>query len=154
MFISLGCDKNTVDTEFMLGLLRDAGYSLTNEEEDADVIIVNTCAFIMDAQKESIDTILEAAQYKKTGHLKKLIVTGCLSQRYKEQILKEMPEVDAVVGATAYDRIVEAIMGPERLFIEDTDALPLPDVARVNTTGGYYSYLKIAEGCDKRCSYC
>ncbi len=154
MFISLGCDKNTVDTEFMLGLLRDAGFSLTNEEEDADVIIVNTCAFIMDAQKESIDTILEAAQYKKTGHLKKLIVTGCLSQRYKEQILKEMPEVDAVVGATAYDRIVEAVTGKDRLFIEDTDALPLPETARVNTTGGYYSYLKIAEGCDKRCSYC
>lgn len=154
MFISLGCDKNTVDTEFMLGLLREKGYSLTNEEAEADVIVVNTCAFIKDALKESIDTILEAAQYKTNGKLNRLVVAGCLAQRYKEKILTEIPEVDAIVGTTAYDKIIEAIEGNEKVFIDDVNALPLPEVNRVCTTGGYYSYLKIAEGCDKHCTYC
>lgn len=154
MFISLGCDKNTVDTEFMLGLLRDNGYSLTNEEAEADVIVVNTCAFIKDALEESINTILEVAEYKKTGRLKKLVVAGCLAQRYADNIIKEIPEVDAVVGTTAYDKIVEAIEGKENRYIADVNATPLPDTKRVVTTGGYYSYLKIAEGCNKHCTYC
>ncbi len=154
MFISLGCDKNTVDTEFMLGILRDKGYNLTNEEAEADVIVVNTCAFIKDALTESINTILEAAEYKKSGNLQRLIVTGCLSQRFKDQILKEIPEVDAIVGTTAYDKIAEAVEGSEKEYIDDINALPLPDTNRVCTTGGYYSYLKIAEGCDKHCTYC
>ncbi len=154
MFISLGCDKNTVDTEYMLGLLRNAGFSLTNEEEDADVIVVNTCAFIGDAKQESVNTIIEAAQYKQNGKLQKLVVTGCLAERYKDEILSSIPEVDAVVGTTAYDKIVEAVTGKDKVFMADLNALPLPDCARVCTTGGYYSYLKIAEGCDKRCTYC
>lgn len=154
MFISLGCDKNTVDTEFMLGLLRDKGYNLTNDEAEADVIVVNTCAFISDALEESINTILEVAEFKKTGRLKRLVVAGCLAQRFSENILKQIPEVDAVVGTTAYDKIVEAVEGTGDTFIEDINALPLPETKRVVTTGGYYSYLKIAEGCDKHCTYC
>ncbi len=153
MFISLGCDKNSVDTEFMLGQLRDAGYSITNSEEEADVIVINTCAFIEDAQEESVQTILEMAEYKKSGSLSKLIVAGCLAQRYKEQIVQEIPEVDAVVGTTAIDKIVEAINDGGN-FIMDADRLPLPETARVSTTGGYFEYLKIAEGCDKHCTYC
>ncbi len=153
MFISLGCDKNTVDTEFMLGLIRERGYSLTNEESEADAIVINSCAFIKDAQQESINAIIEAAEYKKTGSLKRLIVAGCLAQRYAGEIKKEIPEVDAIVGTTAIDKICDALEGKGD-FVEDTDRLPLPDVTRVVTTGAYYSYLKIAEGCDKHCSYC
>ena len=153
MFISLGCDKNTVDTEFMLGLIRERGYSLTNEESEADAIVINSCAFIKDAQQESINAIIEAAEYKKTGSLKRLIVAGCLAQRYADEIKKEIPEVDAIVGTTAIDKICDALEGKGD-FVEDTDRLPLPDVNRVVTTGAYYSYLKIAEGCDKHCSYC
>ncbi len=153
MFISLGCDKNTVDSEFMLGMLRDRGYYLTNDEEDADVVVINTCAFIKDAQQESINSILEAAEYKKHGKLKKLIVTGCLAQRYSEMIKKEIPEVDSIVGTTAYDRILEAI-DKGSSYMADLNAMPLPKTNRVVTTGGYYAYLKIAEGCDKHCTYC
>ncbi len=153
MFISLGCDKNTVDTEFMLGLIRERGYSLTNEENEADAIVINSCAFIKDAQQESINAIIEAAEYKKTGKLKRLVVAGCLAQRYAGEIKKEIPEVDAIVGTTAIDKICDALEGKGD-FVEDTDRLPLPDVNRVVTTGAYYSYLKIAEGCDKHCSYC
>ncbi|MGN0506032.1 MAG: 30S ribosomal protein S12 methylthiotransferase RimO [Lachnospiraceae bacterium] len=158
LFVSLGCDKNLVDSEFMLGLLRDNGFSLTNEETEADIVVVNTCCFIHDAKEESIQTILELAEYKKTGRLKALIVTGCLAQRYKKEILTEIPEVDAVLGTTASDKIVEVIRevleGKQTECYADLDALPLPETARVNTTGGYYSYLKIAEGCDKHCTYC
>lgn len=158
LFVSLGCDKNLVDSEFMLGMLRDAGYSLTNEEAEADVIVINTCCFIHDAKEESIQTILEMAEYKKLGRLKVLLVTGCLAQRYKNEILEEIPEVDAVLGTTATDKIVSEINkvldGKRTEFYADLNALPLPETTRVNTTGGYYSYLKIAEGCDKHCTYC
>lgn len=158
LFVSLGCDKNLVDSEVMLGLLRDKGYSLTNEESEADVIVINTCCFIHDAKEESIQTILEMAEYKKLGRLKVLLVTGCLAQRYREEILKEIPEVDVVLGTTATDKIIscieEAMEGKQVECYAPLDALPLPDTNRVNTTGGYYSYLKIAEGCDKHCTYC
>lgn len=157
-FVSLGCDKNLVDSEVMLGLLRDAGYSLTNDEAQADVIVINTCCFIHDAKQESIDTILEMAEYKKYGRLKALVVAGCLAERYKEEIAKEIPEVDAMVGTTGIDAVVSVIQSvlsgkPQNSFC-DINALPLPDTKRVNTTGGYTAYLKIAEGCDKHCTYC
>jgi len=158
LFVSLGCDKNLVDSEVMLGLLRDKGYSLTNEETQADIIVVNTCCFIHDAKEESIQTILEMAEYKKLGRLQVLLVAGCLAQRYQTEILNEIPEVDAVVGTTAINNIVEAIEevleGKKAECYADLQALPLPETNRVNTTGGYYSYLKIAEGCDKFCTYC
>lgn len=158
LFVSLGCDKNLVDSEVMLGLLRDKGYSLTNEEAEADIIVVNTCCFIHDAKEESIQTILEMAEYKKYGRLQVLLVSGCLAQRYQTEILNEIQEVDAVIGTTATDKIVEAIdevlEGKKAERYEDLQALPLPKTNRVNTTGGYYSYLKIAEGCDKFCTYC
>ena len=158
LFVSLGCDKNLVDSEVMLGLLRDKGYSLTNEEAEADVIVVNTCCFIHDAKEESIQTILEMAEYKNLGRLQVLLVAGCLAERYRSEILTEIPEVDAVLGTTATDKIVEAIEealdGKKAERYADLQALPLPETNRVNTTGGYYSYLKIAEGCDKYCTYC
>jgi len=158
LFVSLGCDKNLVDSEVMLGLLRDRGYSLTNEEEEADVIVVNTCCFIHDAKEESIQTILEMAEYKKAGRLKVLLVSGCLAQRYQTEILTEIPEVDAVLGTTAIDKIVDviedAMSGKQTERYAGLEELPLPETNRVNTTGGYYSYLKIAEGCDKHCTYC
>lgn len=157
-FISLGCDKNLVDSEFMLGYLRDSGYHLTNEEQNAEVIIINTCCFIHDAKEESIQTILEMAEYKKNGRLKVLIVSGCLAQRYQEEIMKEIPEVDALLGTTSYDQIVEVIesviKGEKKNIFSDINYLAKTDTYRVNTTGGYYSYLKIAEGCDKHCTYC
>ena len=158
LFISLGCDKNLVDSEVMIGLLADRGYQMTDDETRADVIVINTCCFIHDAKEESIQTILEMAEYKKTGTLKALIVTGCLAQRYQEEILEEIPEVDEVLGTTSYDKIVEAIEealeGRGGVRIEDIDALPLPDTKRLVTTGGHFAYLKIAEGCDKHCTYC
>ncbi len=158
LFVSLGCDKNLVDSEVMLGLLRDKGYSLTNEEAEADIIVINTCCFIHDAKEESIQTILEMAEYKELGRLQVLLVTGCLAERYKSEILSEIPEVDAVLGTTATDKIVEAIedalSGNKTEYYADLQALPLPETNRVNTTGGYFSYLKIAEGCDKHCTYC
>lgn len=158
LFISLGCDKNLVDSEVMIGLLADKGYQMTDDETQADVIVINTCCFIHDAKEESIQTILEMAEYKKTGTLKALIVTGCLAQRYQEEILEEIPEVDEVLGTTSYDKIVDAIQealeGKNGVRIEDIDVLPLPDTKRLVTTGGHFAYLKIAEGCDKHCTYC
>lgn len=157
-FISLGCDKNLVDSEVMLGLLRDAGYSLTNDEAEAEVIVINTCCFIHDAKQESIDTILEMAEYKKEGCLKALIVAGCLAERYRKEIEEQIPEVDAMVGTTGYDAIVPVIesvlSGKAQSVFREMDVLPLPDTKRVGTTGGYTAYLKIAEGCDKHCTYC
>lgn len=157
LFISLGCDKNLVDSEVMLGIIRDKHYEITNDENQADIIIVNTCCFINDAKEESITTILEMAQYKKQN-LKALIVTGCLAQRYKEEIRKEIPEADAIVGTTGYetigDIIEEVLKGAHPENFKALDYLPQSGTARVNTTGGYYSYLKIAEGCDKHCTYC
>ncbi len=153
MFISLGCDKNTVDSEFMLGQLRDRGFFLTNDESEADCVVINSCAFIKDAQEESINAILEAAEYKKTGSLKRIVVAGCLAQRYASEIKEEIPEVDAIIGTTAIDKICDAVEGKGD-YVDNIDRLPLPDTKRVVTTGGYYAYLKIAEGCDKHCSYC
>lgn len=158
LFISLGCDKNLVDSEVMLGLLDSKGYQMVDEEDLADIIIVNTCCFIHDAKEESIQTILEMAEYKKTGRLKALIVTGCLAQRYQSEIVDEIPEVDAVLGTTSYDKIVEAVeealSGHVCIDMEDIDALPAVKTKRLVTTGGHYAYLKIAEGCDKHCTYC
>jgi ribosomal protein S12 methylthiotransferase len=158
LFISLGCDKNLVDSEVMLGLLGETGYKIVDDEKEADIIVVNTCCFIHDAKEESIQTILEMAEYKKGGRLKALIVTGCLAQRYKEEILKEMPEVDAVLGTASYHKIAETIEKAlkDGGFVElsDINGLPLVDTKRLVTTGGHFAYLKIAEGCDKHCTYC
>ena len=158
LFVSLGCDKNLVDSEVMLGLLANHGHQMVDSEEDADVIVVNTCCFINDAKEESIQTILEMAEYKKTGSIKALIVTGCLAQRYKQEIMDEIEEVDAVLGTTSYDKIVEvideALQGHKSLELTDIDALPTVDSKRLVTTGGHFAYLKIAEGCDKHCTYC
>lgn len=158
LFVSLGCDKNLVDTEVMLGLLNERGYRMVDSEEEADVIVVNTCCFIHDAKEESIQTILEMAEYKKAGTCKALIVTGCLAQRYQKEILEEIEEVDAVLGTTSYDKIVdaieEALVGQKSLELTDLDALPEVHSKRMVTTGGHFAYLKIAEGCDKHCTYC
>ena len=158
LFISLGCDKNLVDTEVMLGLLASRGYEMTDDENQADVIVINTCCFIHDAKEESIQNILEMAEYKKQGKIKALIVTGCLAQRYRKEIIDEIPEVDEVLGTTAYDKILDAVdaalKGQHEVILSDLDALPLPDTKRLVTTGGHFAYLKIAEGCDKHCTYC
>ena len=158
LFISLGCDKNLVDTEVMLGLLASRGYEMTDDETEADIIVINTCCFIHDAKEESIQNILEMAEYKKEGKVKALIVTGCLAERYRQEILDEIPEVDEVLGTTAYDRILDAVdaalAGEHSVMLADIDALPLPDTKRLVTTGGHFAYLKIAEGCDKHCTYC
>lgn len=158
LFISLGCDKNLVDTEVMLGLLASRGYEMTDDETEADIIVINTCCFIHDAKEESIQNILEMAEYKKEGKVKVLIVTGCLAQRYRQEILDEIPEVDEVLGTTAYDQILDAVdrglAGEHTVMLSDLDALPLPDTKRLVTTGGHFAYLKIAEGCDKHCTYC
>ncbi|QHQ62188.1 30S ribosomal protein S12 methylthiotransferase RimO [Anaerocolumna sedimenticola] len=158
LFVSLGCDKNLVDSEVMLGLIREKGYQITNDEKEADIIVVNTCCFINDAKEESINTILEMAEYKKTGKLRGLIVTGCLGQRYKEDIQKEISEVDAILGTSSYNEIVnviERIMeGEKTVSIKEPEEISFVNTERINTTGGYFSYLKIAEGCDKHCTYC
>ena len=164
LFVSLGCDKNLVDSEEMLGALRERGFDFTDDENEADAAIVNTCCFIMDAQKESIEQILALAERRVEGSLKALIVTGCLAQRYKQEVLKEIPEVDAVIGTTEESRIpqvLEEILSAEmpagtggKLLIGNEDERTGTDAERVVTTGGYYSYLKIAEGCDKCCTYC
>lgn len=158
LFISLGCDKNLADSEEMLGMLVEHGYTIVNDETEADVAVVNTCAFIHDAKEESISNILEMAKYKETGSLKVLLVTGCLAQRYKEEIIEEIPEVDAVLGTTSFDDIIEALDkafgGEKYLEFKDTSYLPEVETKRMITTGGYYEYLKIAEGCDKHCTYC
>jgi ribosomal protein S12 methylthiotransferase len=158
LFISLGCDKNLVDSEVMLGIIRDRGFQSTDNEKDADIIIINTCCFINDAKEESINTILEMADYKKNGKLKGLIVTGCLGQRYKEEIQNEFKEVDAILGTTSYDEIanvIDAVLeGKKSVQIKDLGYTSSVNTTRINTTGGYFSYLKIAEGCDKHCTYC
>ena len=158
LFVSLGCDKNLVDTEVMLGMLTGKGYSITDDENEADVVVINTCCFIGDAKEESINNILEMAELRKSGQIKALIVTGCLAQRYKEEIQTEIPEVDAIIGTTAIDTIVETLegvlAGQSHNHIEDINLPPVYDKKRIVTTGGHYAYLKIAEGCDKRCSYC
>ena len=158
LFISLGCDKNRVDAEKMLGLLTGEHFILTDDESQADVIIVNTCCFITPAKEESIENLLEMARYKQEGRCRALIATGCMAQRYAKEIRQSIPEVDAIVGTTAYDSIIEVIESvlsgnrPQRM--EDPARIPLPDGRRFLTTGGHYAYLKIAEGCDKHCTYC
>ena len=157
LFISLGCDKNLVDSEMMMGLLHDRGYEFTDNEEEADIIVINTCGFINDAKEESINTILEMAKYKE-NNLKALIVAGCLVERYKNEILQELPEIDASVGTTAFDKICDVVddvlADKKHNELESINKMCRPDVKRIITTGGYYSYLKIAEGCDKHCTYC
>lgn len=157
-FVSLGCDKNLVDSENMLGILKESGYQLVSEEQQADIIIVNTCCFIHDAKEESITTILEMAEYKKSGQLKALIVTGCLAERYKDEILNEIPEVDALLGTASFDEILEVIekimQGHRFALFEGLDRLPMVRSNRVLTSGTFSTYLKIAEGCDKHCTYC
>ena len=157
-FVSLGCDKNLVDSEYMLGMIRDAGYTIIDDETQADVIVINTCCFINDAKEESINTILEMAEYKKTGHAKALIVTGCLAQRYRSEIEEEIPEVDAILGTNSYDNIVSAVKevmaGKHYTNLNSLEGLPTLHTKRCVTTGGHYAHLKIAEGCNKRCTYC
>ena len=158
LFISLGCDKNLVDSEFMIGALNNGGLQLTDDENEADIIIINTCCFINDAKEESINTILEMAEYKKSGSCKSLIVTGCLAQRYKHEIFKEIPEVDAILGTNSYDAILDAVKETldNRKYqnLNTLEGLPKLDTKRMVTTGGHYAYLKISEGCNKNCSYC
>lgn len=158
LFISLGCDKNLADSEEMLGFLTGSGHEIVDSEEDADAIVINTCCFIHDAKEESVNTILEMAEYKKSGSCKALIVTGCMAQRYKEEITQEIPEVDAVLGTTSYSDIVkalnEALAGNVFHEFRSIDELPEDSGRRILTTGGHYGYLKIAEGCDKHCTYC
>ncbi|HHU72862.1 MAG TPA: 30S ribosomal protein S12 methylthiotransferase RimO [Clostridiales bacterium] len=157
-FVSLGCDKNLVDSEKMIGILKDNGYKIIDDEQMADIIIVNTCCFINDAKEESITTILEMAQYKKIGNLKSLIVTGCLAERYKKEILEEIPEVDALLGTASFDDIMDVMnelnTGKKSMIFQDLDRIPKTSSRRVLTSGSYSSYLKIAEGCDKHCTYC
>ena len=158
LFISLGCDKNLADSEEMLGLLTAGGHEITDDETQADAIVINTCCFIKDAKEESVETILEMAEYKKTGSCHALIVTGCMAQRYQKEIIEEGPEVDAVLGTTSYGDIVkaleEAVAGNHFEEFRDIDYLPDTGSKRVLTTGGHFGYLKIAEGCDKHCTYC
>lgn len=157
--ISLGCDKNLVDTEMMLGLLNRDGYTFTDDEYEADVIVINTCCFIGDAKEESVNTILEMAQRKIDGNCKALIVTGCLAQRYKQEIIDEIPEVDGILGTSTYDEISNVLkkaLGGEGSVscFHELDLLPQTETDRILTTGGHYAFLKIAEGCDKHCTYC
>lgn len=159
LFVSLGCDKNLVDSEHMLGDLMEHGYTICDDEADADIIVVNTCSFIADAMEESIQNIIEMGQYKESGKLKALIVTGCLAQRFTDDILKDLPEVDAIIGTNSYDELINAIdevlakKDVKPVYKKDLTGLPR-DGKRVLTTGGHYAYLKIAEGCNKRCTYC
>lgn len=158
LFVSLGCDKNLVDTEFMIGSLGAAGHTFTNEEAQAEAIVINTCCFINDAKEESINTILELAEYKDKGSCRALIVTGCLAQRYRDEIIKEIPQVDAVLGTNSYEEIGRALeeiqKGSRYEQYLPLAGIPVHNAGRVLTTGGHYAHLKIAEGCDKHCSYC
>lgn len=158
LFISLGCDKNLVDSEYMIGALTGAGYELTDDEYEADIVVVNTCGFILDAQEESIQTIIDMGMLKQTANVKKLIVTGCLAQRYQQEILKEIPEVDIVLGTNSYDKIIEAIKKSDEekvvTYFEPMNHIPKQAAKRRLSTPGHYAHLKIAEGCNKMCSYC
>lgn len=158
MFVSLGCDKNLVDTEMMLGMLSEKGYSFTDDENEADIAVVNTCCFIGDAKEESINQLLALGEKKTTGNLKGLIATGCLAQRYAKEIREDIPEVDVIVGTNAIDQIVQAIedvnLHKKTDLLRDINEVPIFGKKRIVTAGGYYAYLKIAEGCDKHCTYC
>lgn len=158
LFISLGCDKNLVDSEMMLGMLQEKGFEFTDDEAEADIVVVNTCCFINDAKEESINTLLEMAQLRQSGQIRVLIAAGCLAQRYREEIQQEIPEVDAIVGTTAIESIASAVEevleGQGHNHYEDIDLKPVTGKKRIVTTGGHFAYLKIAEGCDKHCTYC
>ncbi|MBP3602856.1 MAG: 30S ribosomal protein S12 methylthiotransferase RimO [Lachnospiraceae bacterium] len=158
LFVSLGCDKNLVDSEMMIGMLAEKGYSFTDDETQAEAVVVNTCCFINDAKEESINTILEMAELKKSGQIKALIVAGCLAQRYQEEIQEEIEEVDAIIGTSAIDVVAqtldEVLAGKGSNHIETLDKAPVSGKKRILTTGGHYAYLKIAEGCNKHCTYC
>lgn len=158
LFISLGCDKNLVDTEMMLGMLVQRGFSITDDETEAEAVVVNTCCFINDAKQESINALLEMAELRKNGNIKALIAAGCLAQRYQDEIQREIPEVDAIVGTTAIDAVADALdgvlSGDRHNHLEDINREPVYGRKRIVTTGGHYAHLKIAEGCDKHCSYC
>ena len=159
LFVSLGCDKNLVDTENMLGILKNKGFEFTDDEWEADIIAINTCCFIGDAKQESINTILEMAEHKKDARCKVLVVAGCLAHRYQDEIIKEIPEVDAFVGTSSYDKIadmINSVLEEKGIsnFVEDANRMPMVEADRIVTTPGYYEYLKIAEGCDKHCTYC
>ena len=159
LFVSLGCDKNLVDTENMLGILKNKGFEFTDDEWEADIIAINTCCFIGDAKQESINTILEMAEHKKDARCKVLVVAGCLAHRYQDEIIKEIPEVDAFVGTSSYDKIadmINSLLEEKGIsnFVEDANRMPMVEADRIVTTPGYYEYLKIAEGCDKHCTYC
>lgn len=158
MFVSLGCDKNLVDTEMMLGMLQQKGFTFTDDETEADIVVVNTCCFIGDAKEESINTLLEMAELRKNGSIRALLATGCLAQRYREEMQKEIPEVDAILGTMAIEEIAEAVeqvlQGEGRNHFRELNSAPASYRDRVLTTGGHFAYLKIAEGCNKRCTYC
>ena len=159
LFVSLGCDKTLVDTENMLGILKNKGFEFTDDEWEADIIAINTCCFIGDAKQESINTILEMAEHKKDARCKVLVVAGCLAHRYQDEIIKEIPEVDAFVGTSSYDKIadmINSVLEEKGIsnFVEDANRMPMVEADRIVTTPGYYEYLKIAEGCDKHCTYC
>ena len=158
MFVSLGCDKNLVDTEMMLGMLQQKGFTFTDDETEADIVVVNTCCFIGDAKEESINTLLEMAELRKRGSIRALLATGCLAQRYREEIQKEIPEVDAILGTMAIEEIAEAVeqvlQGEGHNHFRELNSAPASYRDRVLTTGGHFAYLKIAEGCNKRCTYC
>lgn len=158
LFVSLGCDKNLVDSEMMLGMLTEAGHTITDDENDADAIVVNTCCFIGDAQEESINTLIEFGALRTEGKIKALIATGCLAQRFEKEIRTEIPEVDAIIGTMAIDEIVKALdeceKGEKPTYIKPIDGPIVYGKDRVVTTGGHYAYLKIAEGCNKFCTYC
>ena len=157
-FVTLGCDKNLVDAEHMLGALAAKGYDFTEEPEGAEVIVINTCCFINDAKEESVNTILEMAEYKKSGSCKALIVSGCLAQRYQQEIQDEIEEVDGIIGTNSIDdiedAIVKALQGEHVLNMKSMEGLPKITGKRHVTTGGHFAHLKIAEGCDKHCTYC
>lgn len=157
-YVSLGCDKNLVDSEVMLGMMNEEGYTITSEEEEADIIIVNTCSFIHDAKEESIETILEMAEYKEIGNCKGLIVVGCLTERYRDELMVEMPEVDGILGTSNYDEIINTIkrvLEKEKVSsFKDINYSPKAYLNRLTNTTHAYAYLKIAEGCNNNCTYC
>ncbi|WP_026497451.1 30S ribosomal protein S12 methylthiotransferase RimO [Butyrivibrio sp. WCD2001] len=160
LFVSLGCDKNRVDSEVMLGMLSQRGHEFTDDEEIAEAAVVNTCCFIGDAKEESINTIIELGEYRKSGKYKALIVTGCLAERYREEVLKEIPEVDRILGTASVEHIVEALDSVleendnNKIYLDSLEKKPYGNLKRIQTTGGQYNYLKIAEGCNKNCTYC
>ena len=154
-FTSLGCAKNLIDSEQMAALVQAAGHEIVADPAEAEAVVVNTCAFIEAAQQEAIDTILELAELKKTGSLRRLVVTGCLAQRFSDSILQEMPEIDAVLGTGSFPDIVEALTSRQRHYARFLDKnAPLPEIDRVVSTGPGWAYLKVADGCDNRCAYC